>query len=190
MTTADHIKQDLDYVASALRRNDRPTGIPGIYYMWAAIVAVGFALPDFAPQLAGPYWMLFGIGGGLASWWLGARESRRTGHNDLELGKRYGLHWIIGGVGFTICWLPALGGNVSIQAITGNFLLVGGLVYSLAGVHLERPLLWSGLLMLAAFMVVSLFALPYTWTITGAVIALSLVWAGFSSRRHRLPAVQ
>ena len=71
MNSTDHLRQDLDYIARAVRRSDRCSGIPAIYYLWAAIVSVGFALPDFVPQLAGPYWLVFGIGGGLASWWLG-----------------------------------------------------------------------------------------------------------------------
>jgi len=188
MTGTDHLRQDLDYVASAVRRHDRPGGVPSIYFMWAAIVLVGFALPDFAPQLAGPYWMVCGIGGGLLSWWLGAREERRSGTLDRDLGRRYGMHWLIGGVGFLVCWLPVLRG-APIELMAGNFLLVAGLVYSLAGVHLERPMLWSGMLMLAAFVVLSLFAPPYTWTITGVVIGVSLLWAGLASRRTRAPAV-
>ncbi len=188
MTSTDRLRQDLDYVANAVRHNDRPSGIPAIYFMWAAIVVVGFALPDFAPQFASLFWLVFGIGGGLASWWLGAREDRRTGQNDAELGRRWGYHWLVGGVGFLICWLPVLGG-ASIETVAGNFLLVAGLTYALAGVHLERPLLWSGLLMLAAFAVLSVFALPYTWTFTGVMIGLSLAWAGLATRRHRLPAV-
>lgn len=185
MTTADRIKQDLDYVASAMRREERSGGVPAIYFMWAAIVAIGFALPDFAPKFAGPFWFVSGIGGGLLSWWLGAREGRKAGVNDAALGRRYGYHWLIAGVGFILCGLPAATGRVGIESVVPNFLLVGGLVYTLAGVHLERPLLWSGLVMFAAYVVLALFDPPYTWTVTGMVIALSLLWAGFSSRRLR-----
>lgn len=186
--TTDRLQQDLDYVARAVRRNDRSAGVPSIYFLWGAIVAIGFALPDFAPQLAAPFWLVCGIGGGLLSWWLAAREERRVGAVDRELGRRHGYHWLIGGAGFMICWLPLLRG-APIEAIAGNFLLVAGLVYSLAGIHLERPLLWSGLAMLAAYVVLSVFALPYTWTFTGIVIGLSLAWAGMSGRRDRLPAM-
>lgn len=188
MTSTDHLRQDLDYVANAVRRNDRCSGVPSIYFMWAAIVAAGFALPDFAPQFAPLFWLVFGIGGGLASWWLGAREDRRSGTLDRELGLRHGYHWLVAGVGFLICWLPVLRG-APIEAVAGNFLLVAGLAYSFAGVHLERPLLWSGLLMLAAYVVLSVFAPPYTWTITGVVIGVSLLWAGLASRRTRAPAI-
>ena len=56
-------------------------------------------------------------------------------------------------------------------------------MYALAGVHLERPLLWSGMVMLAAYVVLTVFALPYTWTITGLAIGVSLAWAGLSAVR-------
>lgn len=185
MSPADHIRDDLDYVARTVRHQDRPTGVPVIYFMWAVLVAVGFALPDFAPQWAGAYWMVAGIGGGLLSWQIGARDGRKRGISDKALGARYGYHWTIGGVGFLLGALPTIAGQVEPAQGAANFLLVGGLVYALAGVHLERPLIWSGLLMLLAYTVLVLFAPPYVWTITGIVIAISLVWAGLASHRQR-----
>ena len=183
--TADQIQQDLDYVASAVRRQDRCTGVPAIYFLWAGIVLVGFALPDFRPQLAGAFWLVAGIGGGLLSWWLGERDARRRGVNDVALGRRYGMHWTIGGVGFFLSALPMITGTDDPGQVVSSFLLVAGLVYALAGVHLERPLLWSGLLMLASYLVLVLFAPPYAWTITGLVIAVALTWSGLAARRTR-----
>lgn len=188
MAQTDQLQQDLEYVASAVRRQDRAMGVPAIYFMWAAIIAVGWALPDFAPQLAAPFWIVCGIGGGLVSMWLGARDSRHSGTLDRERGRRHGLHWLVTGIAFLICWLPVLRG-APIESAVGNFILVAGLSYALAGVHLERPLLWTGLLMLAAYLLLNLFALPYTWTVSGLVVGAALVWAGYSSRRSRLPAI-
>ena len=184
--TTDNLRQDLDYVATAVRQHDRPIGVPAIYFMWAAIVVVGFALPDFLPYAAGPFWFVAGISGGLLSWWLGARQDRKFGINDKALGLRYGYHWMIAGVGFFLSALPMFAGQVELAAGTSSLLLVGGLVYALAGVHLDRPLLWSGLLMLAAYVVLVLFSPPYVWTITGIAIAVSLVWAGIAARRQHV----
>ena len=39
MSSADQIQQDLDYVASAVRRQDRATGVPSIYFLWAGMCA-------------------------------------------------------------------------------------------------------------------------------------------------------
>ena len=57
----DRLQQDLDYVAAAVRRHDASLGVPAIYFLWAVLVPVGFALPDLAPGIAGPYWLVAGI---------------------------------------------------------------------------------------------------------------------------------
>lgn len=184
MSSHESVRDDLNYVASAVRRREYRGGVPAIYFLWAAIVLIGFSLPDFAPHVSGPYWFVTGIVGGLVSWWLGERAGRKAGFNDKAMGRRYGWHWMIGGFGFLLAGLPVILGQATVAAGTSTFLLVGGLVYALAGIHLERPLLWSGLLMLAAYVVMVIFQPPYVWTITGAAISLSLAWAGWAATRH------
>ena len=183
MSANESIRDDLNYVANTVRRQEYRSGNAATYFLWAVIVLIGFSLPDFAPLAAGPYWFVTGIGGGLLSWWLGVRAERKAGFNDKALGRRYGWHWMIAGVGFFLAALPLIMGHASGITGTSSFLLVGGIVYALAGVHLERPLLWSGLLMLAAYVVLVIFQPPYVWTITGVVIALSLAWAGWVAAR-------
>lgn len=185
VTKTEQLHQDLDYIAATVRRNDRPSGVPAIYFLWALLVGIGFALPDFAPRAAAAYWLVAGVGGGILSAWLGVRDAKRMGFGNTELGRRHGHHWLVVGLGFAICWLPVLGGRTGMASMSGNFLLVAGLGYALAGVHLERPLLWSGLIMLGAFAVLGMFALPYTWTLTGVAIAIALAWAGLSAQRTR-----
>lgn len=188
MTSADQLKQDLDYVASAVRYHERPAGVPAIYFLWACIVPVGFALPDFAPRFAGPFWFVASLGGGMLSWWLAARDARLYGIHDAALGRRYGFHWLVGGLGFALCALPLLAGRGDPALTVSSFLLVSGLLYALAGIHLDRGMLWSGLLMLAAYAILVLFAPPYTWTITGLAIGVAMAWAGLSARRARVAA--
>lgn len=185
MTQNQQLQQDLDYIAATVRRRDLPIGVPAIYFLWAAIIGVGFALPDFAPRHLNAFWLVFGFGGGLLSWWLGERDARRSGFNDPELGKRYGMHWGIGGIAFVLTSLPLLLGRVPPPQGGASFLFTTGLLYALAGVHLARPLLWSGLLMLAAYALLTVFALPYTWTLSGVSIAVSLVVAGLCAQRAR-----
>jgi hypothetical protein len=187
MSQIDSLRDDLDFVSRVARHNDQPLGVPAIYFLWAVLVAVGFALPDFAPHVAGPYWLVAGIGGGLLSWWLGDRHARKAGFSNKALGRRYAMHWTLGGVGFLLAALPFFTGRGELAMVTGSFLLVAGLVYALAGVHLERPLLWSGLLMLAGYAVLQIFTPPWLWTITGIVIAISLLWAGLAAQRQSLP---
>lgn len=182
----EQLQQDLDYIAGAVRRNHKPAGEPAIFFLWALIVGAGFALPDFAPHWAGPFWLVAGIGGGLLSMWLGMRGSNRSGMRDAELGKRYGLHWGIGGLASLLIALPMLTGRAQPEAVASDFLLLAGLLYALAGVHLQRGLLWSGLMMLAAYAALTAFALPYTWTATGLAIAVALACAGLSAQRQTL----
>lgn len=186
MTAIDRVKEDLDYVASAVRREQREDGIPVIYYMWALLVGIGWALPDFAPRWTGLYWIIAGPAGGLLSWWLGARKGAKAGINDAALGRRYAYHWLLVLLAFFLVFLPAVTGKVSADAAAINVLLVTGLAYSLAGVHLERPLLWSGLLVFGGYVALSVLELPYLWTTTGLVVAASLVLAGLT-RRQREP---
>ncbi len=188
MPAIDQVKEDLHYVASAVRREERDDGIPAIYFMWAALVAIGFALPDFAPRWAGLYWFTVGPAGGLASWWLGARSGAKAGVNDAALGRRHGYHWLLAGAAFVLVFIPAFAGRIDAAAAATNVLLVAGLTYVLAGVHLEKPLIWSGLLMFGGYVALSLLDLPYIWTITGLVVAASLLLAGFT-RLNREPPV-
>jgi len=188
MNSSERIRDDLDFVAGVVRQQERGRGLPTIYFLWAAITLVGFALPDFAPAAAGPYWFCTGIGGGPLSWWLGARAGRRAGFNDQALGRRYAWHWTLAGVGFLLAALPLIVGQVPAATGTSAFLLVSGLVYALAGVHLERQLLYVGCLMLAAYVVMVIFQPRYVWTITGVVIALSLIWSGLVAGRSRARA--
>ena len=190
MTNPQQIKEDLAFVASAVRRQDRTSGVPVIYFLWAIVVGVGFALSDFRPAWSGIYWLVVGIPGGLLSWYLGARASKRSGLSDSQLGCRIGLHWGIAGVGFLLAALPMVMKRVDPATGASYYLLLAGLAYAFAGAHFERPLLWSGLIMLAGYAALTVFTIPYVWTATGAIIAVSLVWAGISCRARRLVNAQ
>ena len=91
MSPSDSLKQDLQYVASAVQHRDRSPGVPAVYFLWASIVLIGFALPDLAPRFAGPFWLVASIGGGLLSCNLGRRDAQRNGVIDAELGRRHGF---------------------------------------------------------------------------------------------------
>lgn len=184
MAHPETVHRDLAYVANAMRNDPcSASGSPSIYFLWAALIAAGFALPDLAPRAAAPYWLVAGIGGGLLSWWLGVRAARRCGVNDRALGRRHGLHWIVTGLGFLLAALPMMTGVIDPVNGASLFLLVGGLGYALAGVHLQRGILPSGVLMLAAYVALLVFHPPYLWTLTGLVIAAALAWSGFATRR-------
>src|SRR3546814_279526 len=89
-----------------------------------------------------------------------------------------------------LAMLPAAVGLVDVDGALPGFLLVGGLVYALAGAHLARPLLWVGVLMLAAYVVLVLLAPPHLWPVAGVMIALALVWTGTASLRPPVAPAQ
>lgn len=61
-------------------------------------------------------------------------------------------------------------------------LLVLALGYVTAGLHLDRPLLWVGLLMGAGFVLVTLVS-SYAWTAVGIALAVGLTVAGIREGR-------
>lgn len=188
MSAIDRVKEDLDYVANAVRREERDDGVPVIYYMWAALVAVGWSLPDFAPRWAGLYWLIVGPAGGVASWWIGARQGARAGIQDAALGRRHAYHWLLAMLALFLVFLPALVGNATSASAAVNVMLIVGLTYAFAGVHLERPMLWSGLLMFGGYVALTLLDVRYIWTATGLIVAASLLLAGFTLRNRGVSA--
>lgn len=69
-------------------------------------------------------------------------------------------------------------------------LLIVAFGYFLAGVHLDRRLLWVGLALGGCYLFTVFEAdLPYLWTITAALLSASLVIAGiFALARARRPS--
>lgn len=189
-TAAQTARENLDFVAGKVRPRRRPPGDSLIYFLWAILVPIGFALPDFAPRVTGVYWFVAGILGGLASMWLGARAERQAGTVNREVGRRYGWHWCIGAVGFFLAALPMFTGAIDWSQGASLFLLVGGIIYLLAGVHLDRGMLPSGVLMLVAYVVLLTTHLPYVWTVSGLVIAVALAWVGFCTLYRKTPVMQ
>lgn len=184
MTTQDQIKQDLDYIATTVRRNDRSGGLPLLYALWAVLVAVGFTLADFAHHLVGWFWLLAGIGGGLFSMWYAGRETRKRGVSNAAEERRWGFHFMFGGIGWMLTALPMFTGKVSPEVSAPNFLFTTALVYGLAGVHLDRPMLWCGLLAFAGYAAMQLIDIPYVWTTTGILMGLSLALAAVLTARR------
>lgn len=185
MPAPDSLKSDLDFVSNAVRRSESDHGYAPIYFLWAALIAVGFALPDFLPRLALPYWLLAGTGGGLFSYWYGSRRASQEGVNDRQLGRRYALHWLLSGMGIGLVVVMGTTGALDVQQMAGLLLLTTGMAYALAGVHLNPPLLPSGFIMLLAAAMMMIIELPYVWTATGLAVAAALLVSGIRVARQR-----
>jgi len=189
MGTTKHLTDDLEYVGGLLRKSERGTSPFGIYLLWAGMVLVGFSLVDFAPQRVGLFWCIGGPLGGVLSAILGQRHGVKIGQVNRSEGIRHGWHWF--GMMLAIALAVPLGvtGAVDWRVLSRVFLLIIGLTYFLAGVHLERPLMWAGLVMMAGY--VALFFIPaFGWTLVGILVAAALVASGLLEKRRCAAAVR
>ncbi|MCL0073414.1 hypothetical protein M1O50_00760 [Dehalococcoidia bacterium] len=181
MADMEQVKSDLGYVREVVRTSEQDPLLSVLYFLWAGICLVGFSLIDFAPRHVGLYWSIAAPLGFLTSCFLGWRHSQRQGQMP-RAGMRYGLH--IFGMMAVIFLATILGvtGAVCWNELVKLILLIIGLGYFLAGVHLDRPLLWIGILMMAGYL--ALFVIPaYGWTFIGALVAVALITVGLIERR-------
>ena len=185
MDQTKRIDDEITYVRQLVSKSDRSPGPASIYLLWAAICLVGFPLADFAPRYVGIFWMFAGPLGSLASMFLGWRHSVRMGQVRRDIGIRHGLHWA--GTLVAIFLVVSLGvvGTVGWDVVHRVILLVLAFSYYVAGIHLERPLVWVGLLMSAAY-VALFFIKVYQWTIVGIVVAIALATTGLLGGRKRV----
>jgi hypothetical protein len=179
----DNLKGDLAFVRAAVARGRDDSGTAPTYFLWAAIIGIGFALPDIAPQWAWRFWVVAGVLGGLASVWLGHRHALRRGATDPAVGRKHGAHWLLSGVAMAVPMLAIWLGRVPAPTAAPMLLATVGLAYALAGVHLHPPLRWAGFALLAGSVVLVLWPMPYLWTATGMAVALALVVGGITALR-------
>ncbi len=177
------VKENLDYVASVLRNSTPQQGLRLIYFLWAVLIPIGFALQDFSPRHTALFWSIAGPTGGIASYLITRRSDAQRGEQDVALYRRYIEHWLVCVAAFFLLWLPAVSGSLTAHQIAPYFLLTLGLSYALEGVHLERPSLPIGIVMMCGYVVLTVLTLPYVWTITGVVVSLGLCYAGIRASR-------
>lgn len=168
------IEQDLGYVREVVSRSERGGTPRAIWYLWAAIGLVGFSLIDLRPEWVPLFWTIAAPAGFFLSVWLGWRHARRIGQDSRREGWAHLLHW--GGMTVAIFLLVPLAarGGLSGEALAQAILLVVSLGYFLAGVHLERPLLWVGIALVIGYLGV-VYVDGYAWTAVGVLIAIALV---------------
>ncbi|MGH7540827.1 MAG: hypothetical protein ACRELC_07500 [Gemmatimonadota bacterium] len=174
MDQARRVEHDLGYVREVVGRSERSRVPRAIWYLWAAIGAVGFALIDFRPDWVPVFWAIAGPAGFALSAWLGWRHGRAIGQESWREGRAHLLHWAGMGGAIGLLVFFAARGHVTGVELAQAILLVVALGYFLAGVHLVRPLVWVGLALAGSFVAVE-FIDGYVWTAVGVVMALALV---------------
>ena len=147
MDALDQLKGDLRFVRAAVAKADRHESPATIYFLWAIVGFCGFDLVDFRATWVPLYWSVAGPAGFLASAYLGWRHARLRGQLTTAAGIRSLLHWggMLGAV-FLAVLIPVTG-LMAWDGLGPAILLILALGYFQAGVHLDRPFLWIGLLM-------------------------------------------
>jgi hypothetical protein len=179
MTDDRQIRDDLSYVRGVVRRSERVDNPASIYFLWAAISFFGYAIIDFQPDKTGVYWAFAGPIGGFLSAVLGSRAARRLGQVSDRKGWVEALHWT--GMMFAAFLLIPLvtTGRLATADIPRVILLILALTYWSAGLRDDRRFLPLGAVMAAMYLFTIYAArVPYLWTITAAVLAMSLATAG------------
>jgi hypothetical protein len=189
MTNLNELREDLDFVAGAVRRG-RNRAVPGILALWAVLIPVGYSLADFAPEYDGLYWLVAGIGGGIASAFIGRAAAQRAGVRDAEHSKRIALHWLTVFAAFLLFGFSVGTGHMDGASTAPIWLLIAAIAYTMAGIHLDQDqaMLPSGLIMFAGYAVLVWVPLPYPWTITGLVVSASLIVAAVRTARSNAAA--
>ncbi len=169
------LEEDVSFVRQAVEQRDKAEYKSlAIIVMWAVIVAVGYALNDFAMDYVPFYWMTAPVAGFLVSLALGSRSDRKRGLSRPGLSARHGLHWgtiFLGGMAvISIAVAHRFDGWVIGQL----FALLTGVVFFLGGLHLDRRTLWPGVLLICGAAAVDHIQ-PYPWTIVGLATAATLV---------------
>jgi hypothetical protein len=170
--------EDLVFVRRALEREARGPFPRSIAFLWAALSLVGFALIDFRPEWAAPFWLIASpVGFGL-SIWLGRRAARAAGRTDRAESARWSAHWA-GFLGaFALVAVAAGTGKLGWGMAGTMLLLLLAITYYTAGVHLHRGLLPVAALPAGGYLVV-LFVEGRHWTWIGAALAAAMIAAAF-----------
>jgi hypothetical protein len=189
MNAANQLREDLSFVAQAVKRGTEAPGVPAILLLWAVLIPVGFSLADFAPQRVGWYWVIAGPLGGIISGVLGHLGAKSSGFIDKSLGRRHGWHWLTMFAAYGLLGASIATGRMNGLEVAPIWLLITAVVYTTGGIHLSdsRGMLPAGVIMFLGYAALEWLPLPYPWTVTGLIVSVSLVVA--ATGRARLPAV-
>lgn len=180
--SSEQVHEDLHYVRAAVEASSQSPTPPSIYLLWALIGGIGLPMIDWAPQRVAVFWLVAAPAGFAISLLLGRRRALQSGQQSRGTAK-HALHWgslLLAPV--LAMALPATGRIEGLAAAQVVLLLIAT-VYYLAGVHLDRALLWvSGWVALGYL---SLFVLDsWGWTVVGLTLALALATCAWLSWRR------
>lgn len=182
MTSMKELHEDLGYVANAVRRTE-PRATPSIFLLWAIVVLPGFALGDLDAGWCRHYWLIAAPIAALLSWWLGRKDARRAKELDPAGYRRNLLGGVVCGVAFSMFGQIVGASNIPPVGVWQLFLLVQGLVFTLAGVYRMREFIPAGLLMFVGCAL--LFYVPerLLGTSLGVILSAAMMTGWIFTRR-------
>jgi hypothetical protein len=176
MASLNELQQDLDYVAGAVRRNaSRPR--PRIYLLWAVLLPVGFCINDFAPLHSGLYWLIASPLGVFLSFRLARADAERDGVRDEDRASRAGWHWLTVLAAYFLFGAALASGHGDWRSAAPTWMLIAALGNTLAGIHLSRELLWTGVVLFLGYAVLVWLPVPHIWTAIGLILGAGLAAA-------------
>ncbi len=183
MSTANQIREDLQYVKGAVQRQNRGHMPFGIALVWAVFVLVGFAGLDIRPSWAAIFLLVGGPVAYLISSKIGYGSAQSAGTSSRTDMRRQMLHW--GSLFFAIAALVLLAveGRLSGEVFGQVIVIMVGLVHFLAGVHFQMRLFqWLGPLMMAGAVALT-YIDRWGWTTLGVLVAAGILASSFTGRR-------
>jgi hypothetical protein len=190
MVDERQLQDDLSYVRSAVARGETGSNPAGVYFLWAAITFVGFALLDYVPEKSGLFWMFAGPLGGVASGLLGRRAGRARGQGSEAAGRRHWLHWTALVLAIVLLLPLTATGRIPPGETPRLVLLLVAFAYFTGGAYLDARLRWiAGAVAGCYLLTVVQPQMPRLWTVTAFILAASFVAGGLvtaaSERRQQ-----
>ena len=170
---------DLKYVRQTLEKSIQQPSIASIYYLWCSIVLFGYLIAEFNLAWINVYWLIAAPVGFVISAWIGYRYSQKLGQSGSDNDKQYLWH-------FGLLILFTFSAMLTQQYL--SIMLLIGLGYCLAGIHLERAMMWPGLMALALYFGIH-FQLITSQLLIGGLFAAAFFITGWSINRFSQPAI-
>ena len=186
MQPTQKFEEDVALVREAVEKRDRMQYKSiAIAVLWAIILATGHSLNDFHPEISHLYWPIVTFTGFLISFWIAKRAMRARGVIRSGVGAKYGWHWGSLFVVIPITVSIALRHGLAMEpSVMNQFItLIVGVTFYLAGLHLDRRLLFPGIVHIVGAPAVDYLA-PYPWTMVGLAIAASLIISALWMKPH------
>ena len=190
MVDVSQIQDDLRFVRQTIDKRQVQPLVGAPYYVWAVYVFVGFLLADFKPSYSNSFFLIAFIPALILSGLVVRRVKAHMGELDATFHRRLMWHYL-GGCTLAVIATAALANlnpefNKGLASAQISLVLIG-MVYFLAGIHIDRTLAFVGPLMMAGG--IFLGHIPhYPFTVMGVIVGGGLCVAGLVATKARTSA--